>query len=233
MGIRVHKSLGYGAKDVSLNGDSLMKENMTIRDFVKWAKRNKKGILDFYLRNSPGIRYGSPEEAWEFSLDLISKELLEKTFLPDHLISDDEYGIMGVVQFIPVGCHDWARYDDIIDYCEEESSEPRVEFLDKCGIYPWLGMVRYRDCPPGIWKNKEAEDRNAILAPSQWGMLTGNWDKVQGPLVDERALKHLTEDYRPILPMELAAVVYFFREAFDDVDKLYNSLRPMIYVYWA
>jgi hypothetical protein len=242
MGIRVHKSLGYGAKDVVPKMDRLKELNdewcSRKGTVMEWAEKNKNGILAFYLMNFPDIRGQSPEDIWKYSFGLMARfdKDLDAPSRNSPLIHDDEYGLEGVVQFIPVGCRDWERYDNIIDYYEEldeDSCEPRVELVNKCGIYPWIGMVRYRNCPPGIWGNKEAEEKNSLLGASQWSMLTGLWDKEQGPLVDERILKHLREDYRPVLPIELAAVVWFFREAFDNPDELYNSLRPMIYVYWS
>jgi len=93
-------------------------------------------------------------------------------------------------------------------------------------------MIRFRDPKPGVVPPSKKDDLLTMDA-SAYSQLVGWWDKKQKPLVQGEALRHFLEDYRPVLPIDVTAVLWFMRDAFKDVDSFVNELRPMIYVYWG
>jgi hypothetical protein len=138
MGIRIHKSLGYGVKNFVATSD--WEEtweriyNLPLKDFTKWLESNldligvseQKARLDLLL--------------FKALLREAPKRISRGARLGDSIIFDDEFGIKGVLQLVPPGYYNWRRDDDTIDYYEEtpgsEPCEPRYRELSH-GIYPF------------------------------------------------------------------------------------------------
>lgn len=242
MGIRIHKLMGYGVNnlqytkgghidDPRINSDAFKKltqgsYEFTLPKFKRWCESEKKSILEFYNRNYPWRKIDDDDDIY-WKLAMSSGE--ENGWgIGNSIIHDGEYGMPEVLIFIPPGCKGWYRYDDILDY-EEESVFNRqrswVRRIEGC-LYPWVGWVRYRPAPKGV----TIPDK---LEPAYYSQMAGDWDEKRKALLVGDALAHLKKDYRPQIPLELAAVIYYFREVFADVDAFYNELRPYMYVYWS
>lgn len=227
---------------------------MSINQFIKWLEKEEEGILKFHLTHNPlpptkGRKETEKEKHdWErmdfkFLLQSLKefakdKEKAAREFsLGRSLIWQGEYGIPKVMIFIPPSCPSWYRYDDTIDYHEETTtgeSANRYRFLENTGIYPWNGrMIRIRDPKPGVLKEGVNPDQYKFLDGGTYNQLIGRWDRNAPALTEGETLKHLKEDYRPIIPIDVSCVLWFFRQAFLDLDRFYNELRPMLYVYWA
>jgi len=256
MGIRVHKSMGYGIDDLKFGKKDYKIVDPRIHQekfnelheksyeygwvkFLKWMEDEKPHIMDFYKRVSPSrgsddAMYGMD---WKLATHLLEGQSKEKDSwdLGSSVIWDSEYGIGKIMLFVPPGHRNWARYDDTLDYYRETltgKSRNWYKMLNT-GIYPYLGWLRYREAPPGVWKDKADEKKNKFLDPAAYSQLVGWWDKKVPAIAKGDALKHFLNDYRPVIPLELHMALWFFRDAFVNVDEFTNSLRPMMYVHWG
>lgn len=241
MGIRIHKKLGYALTDVQYDkrqyklkdlrfDEDKLHERMTDCEEGEVVK-DKAGVLDFY-RTTPEFR---SDRDFEFSWNLRSG--LRKDVSYNLFTWQTECGLPNVMLFQPVGHYDWSRYDDIIDYIEETEKRQRnyVKLLKGAGIYPHLGWVRFREAEkefeeiPGFWD----PDKKSV-SPADYSQLVGRWDPKQRPVASGALLKHLLEDYRPVIPLDVMSVVWYFRKAFKvPALEIVNSLRPVLYVYWS
>jgi len=135
MGIRIHKSVGYGVQDFVPPKDwrDIQERawDCSLQQFLGWIKKNRRQL---------------PPETPSFRTDLVLFECLlkdsaKKLRLGDCVIHDEEFGIEGVLQLIPPGHPELRRYDDSIDYYSESTAknelEPRYAELE-VGIYPHL-----------------------------------------------------------------------------------------------
>ena len=230
MSIRVHKCLGYGLVDVSKKVDikkfnELCEEHfkMASYDFVKWVKKNEKEIESL---NGPETK----KTGWmNFKYFASLPDSQKSTWMiTDHFRHHSEHLEKGLV-LIPLGMS-WHRYDSEIDYYEEKcGSGPatKVTFLKHCcGLCPWMGMVRVRE------RQADFVSPESYIEASDYSRIVGWWSKNDPPLVFGDLLEHLLEDYRPVMPLDIAAFVLFFKDAFEDPKDFLNSLRPMIYSYW-
>ena len=250
MGIRVHKVLGYGIADLKSNNHNeicdprvdtekfrqLMNDSYDLMGpkLLVWFRKEKDNLIRFHKRVSPHIKDGGD---FDFCFRMLENGIKsepkgKQEVLGDYATHDGEFGIPGVLLFRPLMCRDWSRYDNIIDYYEEPIN--RFRFLDNTGIYPWNGpMIRFRPAPRGVWKDKESEEKYAVMEGGHYNQFVGRWDPNQKPFAEGRFLKHLLEDYRPKTPFELHVILWYYRKAFKDIVGLLNNLRPMIYVYWS
>ena len=172
------------------------------------------------------------------------------------VIRAHEFGCPNVMVFQPFSCiKEWTRFDNIIDYVEESAkhnSRARWHTLRHlCGIYPYIGtMVRVSDPPisllPTLYKFSEGAECTTdididdsglpmYLSGGFYNQLIGRWDKKLPPIAEGDFLKHLIEDWRPTLPLELLWILTYMGDkgCFNDVEAIKKSLQPMLYVYWC
>ena len=259
MGIRIHKDLGYGVDNIQhgKKGWDMQDPRIDAKKFhdlhskayemggpeiLKWLKNEKEALIKFHKKHHPAKVEEKPEfydMDFKFLVHGLEDHAKEKKIsdLGSSIVWDGEYGLPNVLLFVPPTCPDWHRYDDMIDYHEETDKNEQANWcriLERSsGIFPWSGrMIRFRDPKPGVVPPSKKDDLLTMDA-SAYSQLVGWWDKKQKPLVQGEALRHFLEDYRPVLPIDVTAVLWFMRDAFKDVDSFVNELRPMIYVYWG
>lgn len=267
MGIRISKDLGYGIDtlatkkgkhftelaDERIDTDKLYNlineaDELDGRKLLNWLKKEEKELTDFHWEVNPcGTTVTHDTKQFEFEILWRQLESMNKKgdlpALQSGISHQDEYGLANVIQFIPITCPSWHRYDDIIDYTEE-SNKPAgqinyVTRLKGSGIYPWNGrMIRYRDPKPGVLKDKALKEGVTpgmfqFLDATVYSQLVGWWDPNIKPIAGSELLKHLQEDYRPAIPMDVTMLVWFVKDALKDLKAFYNELRPMIYVSWG
>lgn len=252
MGIRIHKCLGYGISDLKADNNYRIDDprirfekfkelrekwyELKVQQLQEWAVAEKDKIVAIYSKyEHPNLEMDDFEYTW-FLHDF--KERADQFSAYESLVWQAEYGLPNVMLFVPPFHKRWHRYDDTLDYCEEtatrdDTQNRTISLTEKCGIYPYVNMIRFRPAPEGIWKDAEAEKRHALVFPSQYNQLVGRWSKDKPPILTGASLKHFLEDYRPSIPVGVYAMVWFFREAFENPEDFINCLRPMIYIYWS
>lgn len=232
--MRIHKSLGYGLQGYRMDAgvvEKCMSLDWDRKKFVRWARRNKRDIMKFLSGNHPHIPVKKGHDGgWRITFSLMS---LEKGpwSICDLVTYDGECGFEDVIVFAPPEqARGWRRYDDIIDYHEAASSgtDPKVEAIDTCGIFPYVGMVRTKMPGPGVLKRDADIEAFRVLAPREWRVMAkasvGRTNKIS---------RHFREDYRPVIPLSVGCLFWLFKDAFEDPSEAYNALRPMVYTYWG
>lgn len=261
MGIRVHKCIGYGIKnlkfktrksgvvitDPRIKWDVFKKKyeeasNLDVKSFIKFIKNNQNDLEDFLGK-----------ESFHVDLKFDIADLKDENFwnLSDCIISKEEFGLPNVFLIIHPGYsnrnspYSWVRYDDSIDYIEESKfykQRNRVVDIGPFGIYPYNhGMKRFK-APPKNTYNKayltssSQVDENGYLLfmnNSHYSQLVGLWDKKIGPVAAGEFLEHLKNDWRAPLPNGVLLVLYWLKDCFTDFYSVINDFRPLMYVYWA
>lgn len=141
MGIRVHKIIGYGTdRFVPPSDFEYRREELASRDnkeFLSWLQSNKNSIMDLYCltaRNKKTVEFN-----WKMMFLTLEEQKNDSYsfYSPSGAIKyDNEFGLEDHLLIIPIEQQRKCfRYDDLIDWLEEEHIKPRWRWLDK-GIYP-------------------------------------------------------------------------------------------------
>lgn len=161
--------------------------------------------------------------------------------------------------------HEWIRHDDTMDYYEEQGKEglrTRVTPIKGfSGIYPHDGTVKRFRLPTREVSSKlsaatdtlqifhhaykvqhggtpELVDGAAVdrMGGESYNGIVGAWRaRHHRSFMDEEVLAHFQEDWRPLVPLGVLAIIEYlgcFPDAFGP-NGIVNSLRPMIYVWWG
>ena len=212
MGIRIHKSLGYGID---------FKEHYPEADYSK--------INDFEILESEEFYAEWKEEAitWAKANDYYGEALSfsfsreEEPWLPYKSIIRETEGPDGFIQFIPVGCSAWTRYNDPIDYYEysyyndsfrDGNLDPKIQWLSNC-LYPYKNLMR-----------KDPENKNGIGIETHWTPC----------YMDTMEYKENPGDFITMVPFHL----YFLIKKLEIVPEealsdIYLKIKPCIYTYWG
>lgn len=242
MGIRIHKSLGWGTNKANQHWNSktglselLNEENGDYKSFCKWYEKNKKDILAFY---NDGLYQYSPrwKEVGVWGLGHVKEQKKTKGWdVRDHIVDspfDNEGGNPKRIQFLAIGNYDWKRYDNSIDYIEAggEAIDNFKYIPNSQGIYPYVGMHPFVKVPKTHDFDKYHLNPHT---PSDYAMLVGTWAKRCKPIATGEELKELKTKWRPHIPIEVAIFAYYIKDLLKDPLLFANSLRPSIYTYWS
>lgn len=278
MGIRIKKMLGYGLRNLRMvdekPGDKhtmkIPKDRRwdyekyraecyhredTLEDYVAWCEAHKDRLVSLLMTET-----GETDERHariDHTLMLHAlRDKLEKWYYwvgPHSSFQwNREFGLPKVILFIPPeNHHDWQRYDNIIDYYEEQpitGPKTRATYLrGSTGIWPYSGfMCRVREPSPEVAEQYEAlrkvvrvfvkTNTELRMDGGTYNRLVGRWAQNIEPLVTNAALlRHLKRDWRPTLPLGVIAMIEYmgcFPDAFGPKG-IAADLRPMIYVYWS
>lgn len=203
MGIRIHKSMGYG---IDFNAFGMDVDLDRLRDFDFIENKLEKLINDEFVERGEKMLRDSSEIMFKLQRQ-------EKIGLYENVVYDTEGGDPNILQIVPFSSTKlWKRYSDDIDHVEwglnhpEWNMEPEVKWIDS-PLYPYIGLMRpdpekefgvdFYWIP--MYKDRE-ETKNAI--PS-------------APLSVYFILKHLN-------------IV-----SDDKISQLFLSVRPCIYSYWS
>lgn len=162
MGIRVHKSIGYGvhpfkATEAFIDRACNQAVDVTIGEFATWCKEHQGEILRFLPGDKPEER---ARRKMFKSVDLlaINKRHFENNL--SSLIAYDNEALDAMV-LLPIAHDEWRRHDATIDWAEESMLHGQLDrfvYLNS-GLYPhdkgkipltvaaltlWLGI-------PDIW----------------------------------------------------------------------------------
>ena len=146
MGIRIHKSLGYGLAKVKFGKDPLFNESFwkicnedpdikpILIDFCEKNKDDLLGDLSFY-NWLKGTGWYTPEDGAPKTLGI--DNFMHYSSMPDDLYEKEYPIIFGCNKFNS----DWHRYDDIIDYIEAGREMKDIyKPIERC-IYPYVNYI--------------------------------------------------------------------------------------------
>lgn len=229
MGIRVHKFLGYGLADVQTKDMRITDERINPQSWLL-TYDGTPSVEDYHAWLSQHQREFPSMDLW-----YCRDEKRDRRRELNHCaIWSPEYGMPEVLVLQPLGCPDWSRFDNSIDYIEETWLRPERQGnhvdLVGGGIYPWIGT--YMDDRTGeavddkiMWwvrlcNSDEPDDEGraeALDVLAQAAGLSGH----------EEAVAHVW----PMVPDEVRDLAEF-AELFTS-DGTWRQLRPMLYTYWA
>jgi hypothetical protein len=230
MGIRIHKTLGYGLTDVATEGgritDPRINSDSCLLDETKASPGGYAGFLERMASEG--------NEDARMEIELVAMTAKEKEVSPSSLcVRAIEGGLPNVLLVRPVGFPHWYRYDDPIDFQEEVMRDghpdPRVVEIDG-GIYPWVGT--YMDVRTGervdstavsIWRQIAHGD----MADEEKGTALDRIAQVLGYADHAEAQRFVA----PVVPPDVRYVCDW-GGLFTGPD-VWRQLRPLLYVYWA
>jgi hypothetical protein len=271
MGIRINKVIGYGLDDIKTKemriddprfkvdiwDDDFHNDVMsrTEVEFYEWVGDNKQSIYDISPMdfNDPddilafnfrkmGIEEHKKEHP-DYKINCTQCRKLKKRRIYEQIDFDPEFGLDNVMVFMPFDHGGWKRYDDIIDYVEEDcGGAPRYKHISWSGIWPYSSsMIRYGDdCSfdMKIFDEQRVPDfiksefEKGKMSPSNYSHLTGRWDEKQDPWAKGELLDDLNNNWRCKIPGDIIAMIAYM-DIFENPQEVINQLRPMLYVYWA
>lgn len=241
MGIRVTKVLGYGLTDVKTRKWKIADGRINTKSpLLNWDSPVK---LDDYI-DWLEAKYDENKIEGGFNIDRwYVKESREEGFkwhdktgvaTPNELVHHGtEYMEKNILLVRPLFCNDWERYDNIIDYIEEnhkyrDTDTGAVNWYREIpeGIYPWSGSFMHAKTGEPI--------KNGI---DLWRYLT--WPSFKNLVIlDDIAESYGFVDEADIRENFVATVPEAVKDLcewgklFKDPDA-WKQLRPMIYTYWS
>lgn len=141
MGIRVHKAIGYGIRK--------FKPTLAFKQrYEDFCEMSRADFNEWVVANRPAIEAligGEPKHHFELDILLCdnpkSWAYMKGASNVNYVLFQDEFGLKDALLIRPLtSSDDWYRYDDSIDYLEEQTKDgPRVrwKFL-KGSLYPNL-----------------------------------------------------------------------------------------------
>ena len=220
MGIKVHKILGYGLTDVVTDKSGTIIDPRFTKDFLENEKLNLKDFISFAKAR--------PDHEDQMAGSFTKAVVKEPDSWRPHrsFIHQSEYGLPNVFIVTPAEeTKNWQRYDDMIDYIEEKSSEPHVKVLNRT-LYPY-----------DSWMNPKTGERTKD-AHSYWQVVnffkeTNDLEQIDTYLKAQgfTDLKNFEETVVPFVPHTIRLLCEWAKIFKDPKTAL--ELRPMIYVYWS
>jgi len=252
MGIRIHKAIGYGLNDLQngfedprLNNDWIEEVyESDFEDFKKFLESKDKCIeilKDVFLDEQSKWHYGDIE------LFLNSMNRMRRQPFPSDFLDFDGEVNDNWILFYPAGnisggiFGEWKRFDDTIDYYENRVYKKELDSIiidlseyGTLGIYPYnhgMYLKPGKENKLGKFKSLLSEHNKNYLEGQYYNMLVGDWDIKQDPRADEETVKHLREDWHPLIPTSIKLFIYYFK-IFKDTNTVYD-LKPLLCQWWA
>jgi hypothetical protein len=229
MGSRIHKVMGYAITDLKVANYKIIDKRINLEKFQQFQESSftKNDILNFIKNKNEykNVKYDVHLGNFENKDDHLNTPIQSY----DVIKFQPEFGLKNVLLITFPWHKDWNRYDDIIDYHEENGGcLPKIKNVWG-GIYPYNG---------GNWinlKNKKIYTHNDFDPCFVHSYLFSNKGNNLKPYMikefataDKKELKNMLN---PVPPPVLKAFVEFMG-IFNDLDTYYE-LRPIIYTYWS
>lgn len=260
MGIRIHKSLGYGLDDVKVKKYNIVdnrfnpqgffktdyeerEERWSVKKYLEWLESNVDNAdeLDIWKKSRLHVR------EFEYSMEIkdAKQAIKDRIDFNDCFVHCCEYGMPRVLCIAPLanagrrreGRSSWQRYDDNIDYYEEiyvknyHNAKNWVKVFDD-GIYPYSASY---------WDNRDGRPIEATFACAFRRLLNSKEykkGKIPGETLQALAKPCGFENYNeainhmtPIVPYSIQLMLKYC-EAFSD-SKTILTLKPMMYCRWG
>lgn len=244
MGIRIHKTLGYGLANLKCKGYKIVDKRINPKgillldceereevysreNYAKWLRERYEACGDDYSGDKMDL-------AWDLA-DAEHKDNQKAGEPESCFIHQGEYGIPKVLNIIPYRERwgsDFYRFDSMLDAYEESAyfytksgCANRYKILKEC-IYPYL---RYWDVRTGrIVSDKSFYFRRLINSNPKSSNC--EIERVAVELGFDNAAE-CKKYMQPAVPRSLQLLCEF-AQVFNDPATI-RELRPMIYVYWC
>lgn len=237
MGIRVHKTLGYGLNDVKTDEDAdwhITDERINLDAAPFKSGKEYPSIQEYREWLEAGRKTGDIETDLELSF-LREPEPGDPDPTLDYTVTHQgEFGLPNVLLLTPATYRrTWSRLDDAIDYIEEtylrkdvkEPCENRADVL-RHGIYPFVGYMDKRT-------GEKLDDKifnwiratNASEALEEWEL------NLVAKACGFNTSLEAWENVAPIVPRDITNLANYL-ELFTSPDVLLE-LRPILYTYWS
>lgn len=243
MGMRIHKALGWGLKNVKYKKYKLADPRFNSSSAIEgdYDERDEKFTTEKYiewLENKIKTFEKDDFEIWNIKLEIKflkeqQKDKQLKTDFCSSMIYGTEYLLGNVFCCVPL-CNfkQWFRHDDNIDYHIEtkilKKNTPYVKVFDD-PLYPYL---QYWDVRNGKISNSEAftfrrcfNDSKKIDKKSQ---VMDEIAKMCGYENAEDCINYM----KPIVPNVIRWQLEF-GNIFKDLNKTILELKPILYTYWS
>lgn len=240
MGIRIHKSIGYGLAPVGK--DILTSEEwkeQVYDDFSEFRKllENKDLCMEIL---TDIFHYGSRKAEFQyFNIEMFlnrHKKLISYELFDYDCEHPEDFIVFYPVNNISNGKANfskWQRYDDSIDYYENRvyKKDLGTVVIDlseygACGLYPYDHGMFLK--PNRV--NKTNFDEGHMDAGT-YNVMVGNWDKNQKPMANEETINHLKEDWHCGIPVSIPLFIHHFN-IFNNPLDVFN-LKPLLCQWWG
>jgi hypothetical protein len=208
MGIRIHKKLGYGLKDVKTKNNEIIDKRFNIKNIYDLFL---KSFEDFKKTLNPTQLFVIDEKIkWDFS---------------DVITYDEEFGLKNVILFQPF-IKSWSRYDNSIDYYENPSQMSKIKLINR-SLYPFESYINLKTNLNYILVN---DNRFSLINIIQIlnSDYSNDYDYSKYGFVDK---KDAQTNIVPIVPDIIHAYIKYLN-IFNDENTIL-TLKPMIYTYWG
>jgi hypothetical protein len=206
MGIRIHKKLGYGLKDVKTKNNEIIDKRFNIKNIYDLVL---KSFEDFKKTLNPTQLFLIDEKIkWDFS---------------DVITYDEEFGLKNVILFQPF-IKSWSRYDNSIDYYENPSQMSKIKLINR-SLYPFESYINLKTNLNYILVN---DTRFSLINIIQIlnSDYSNEYDYSEYGFVDK---KDAQTNIVPIVPDIIHAYIKYLN-IFNDENTIL-TLKPMIYTY--
>jgi hypothetical protein len=238
MGIRVHKSIGFGLTDIGTrktrgHGRVLDDPRINPRGYLGVPddeREHERFSFERYVEFAAKFKWTMPTRAgrrrrrWSPDLenfhvqpgprdeeDYHEQKLAEiKRGFPYFSVEHDtEYGMPEVLLVVPPAMTpEWRRYDEALDWCEETQ------------CHGLKNRVIELKVPPYPWNPSREDLKTGDLLPGdEWCLASKDYADVPGT------------DWRWVVPAEVAVICKFLK-LFKD-DETIRNLKPLLYVWWS
>lgn len=242
MGIRIHKSIGYALTDIIYDTDNWTVENDGRFDPEGWMMLDCDEKEDRFTMAGfkEYIEAQLPCDKEDYNHDLFDlvmvKHLMDAGEMKEvynYIIYDMEYGDGNVLQLIPPGNNNWARYDDIIDYYDPVNKETDGGITDSVipidrAIWPYDTYINLKTMPPTPLTSIQHQLYNTVKYRGLEKYT--EVDQILGKLGLD-TLEEFETHIAPIIPLGLIELLKYVK-MFKDEKHIYE-LRPIIYGYWG
>jgi hypothetical protein len=252
MGIRIHKAIGYGLNDLE-NG---LEDTRLTSDWIEAVYESDFDDFKKFLEDKDKCiqvladSFADDESRWDYGdieLFLNSMDRLSRTPFPSDFLDFDGEINNNWILFYPAenikgGLYsDWKRFDDTIDYYENRVYKKELESIiidlskyGTLGIFPYnhgMHLKPGRENKLDKYKSLLSKHTKNYIEGRWYNMLVGDWCSKQKPWADEETIKHLKEDWHPIIPTSIKLFVYYFG-IFANPYTVFD-LRPLLCQWWA
>lgn len=250
MGIRIHKTLGYGFNDFKYENGAIVDDRINPNGYLPLFHEDdglaeEKYSLEKYKTFLQNKIEAEKDDILNLTLRFDLSDIDEltnkkrKRFAFYNSITHEPEFRENVLLFLPPFNEGWHRYDDVIDYYEELSVNNNSDLKDKLveikgGIYPYNGSyinLKTLGRPDSLLEDQIKIDRiidrmlrlNDYEIPEEIKAFLekGGFDDIED----------FQKSYVPVVPRCIVAMCEFL-EIFKD-PKIIYTMKPYYFSYWS